>query len=67
MFSIFVSYFNKFIETTNVSKELKLEDFNPVYKRMIGIKKKTIARFYLLYLKYLNVVFKMKFTKMLTI
>ena len=47
---------------------LRLADSTPVYKKMIGIKKKAIGLllFYLLYLRYLNVAFLIKLTKVLT-
>ena len=70
IFSQYLSdIFKECIETADFPNKLKLSDITPVYKKVIDIQKKTIGllMFYLLHLKYLNVVFMKKFTKTLVI
>lgn len=56
-------------EADDFSNEQRPADIAQVYKKMICIKRKTmgVLVFYLLYLKYVNIVFANKFIETLTI
>ena len=61
--------FNESIEVANFPNELKYADITPVYKKIIDTKKRIIDLLvlYLLYPKYSNVAFLIKFMKTLII